>query len=119
MGAAPMSLCPILEADRLEALGISNCLKVEVVLANCSSVHNALSFPNGGAPSQCTNSEQLCGSLDVLSCDANFGAPVESDVVPPRVSGRDTLSEGFKLKSILKKPKRPKQKRSSPSNHPL
>ncbi|GMH15678.1 hypothetical protein Nepgr_017519 [Nepenthes gracilis] len=105
MGAAPMSLCPILEADRLEALGISNCSEVEVVLTNCSSVHNALSFPKGWAQSQCTNSEQLCGSLDVLSCDANSGALVESDAVPPRVSGRDTLGEGFKLKSILKKPK--------------
>ncbi|GMH19248.1 hypothetical protein Nepgr_021089 [Nepenthes gracilis] len=103
MGAASMSLCSILEVDRPEALSISNCPEVGVV-----SVHNALSFPKGGVPSQCSNSEQLCGSLDVLSCDANSGAPVEFDAVPPRVSGQDTLGEGFKLKSVLKKPKRPK-----------
>ncbi|GMH06227.1 hypothetical protein Nepgr_008067 [Nepenthes gracilis] len=66
MGATSMALCPILEADRLEALSISNCPEVGV-----ASVHNALSFPKGGVPSRCSNSSNCGGSLDVLSCDAN------------------------------------------------
>ncbi|GMH16930.1 hypothetical protein Nepgr_018771 [Nepenthes gracilis] len=87
-----MSLCPVLEADRLDALSISNCPEVGVV-----SVHNALSFPKGGVPSQCSSSEHLCGSLDVLSCDANSGDSVEFDAIPPRVTQIRDLSRSVSL----------------------
>ncbi|GMH14628.1 hypothetical protein Nepgr_016469 [Nepenthes gracilis] len=49
-GAAPLLQSPITDANRLEALGISNCPEEGVDLAKCSSVHNGLSFPQGGVP---------------------------------------------------------------------
>ncbi|GMH16137.1 hypothetical protein Nepgr_017978 [Nepenthes gracilis] len=117
-GAAPIPHKPITDADRLEALGISNCPEMGVGSAISSSVHNAPSHPQGGFPRQCTNSEQLRRNIAELSQkDAASGAQVVDAAVPSLVSGRDTSAEGFWLKSILKKSKRPKQKRSPPSNH--
>ncbi|GMH24253.1 hypothetical protein Nepgr_026096 [Nepenthes gracilis] len=42
------------------------------------------------------------------------GAQVVDDSHNPHTSGRDTSSEGFGLNSIIKKPKRPKKKRTRP-----
>ncbi|GMG99267.1 hypothetical protein Nepgr_001107 [Nepenthes gracilis] len=118
--AAPIPHKPITDADWLDALGISNCPEVGVGLALSSSVHDAPSYPQGGVPRRCTNTEQLRRNLvDLRQKDAASGAQVADATVPSLVSGRDTSAEGFRLKSILKKPKRPKQKRSPPSNHHL
>ncbi|GMH06256.1 hypothetical protein Nepgr_008096 [Nepenthes gracilis] len=119
-GVAPIPQNPITDADQLEALGTSNCPEVGVGSTLGSSVHNALSFPQGGVPRQCTNSKQLCRNLaDLRQKDAASGAQVNDGTVPSLASGRDMHTEGFKLKSIPKKLKRPKQKRSPPSNHHL
>ncbi|GMH05035.1 hypothetical protein Nepgr_006875 [Nepenthes gracilis] len=117
-GAAPIPHKPITDADQLDALGISNCPEVGVGSAISSSIPDAPSYPQGGGPRQCTNSEQLRRNLaDLRQKDAASGAQVADADVPSLVSGQDTSAEGFRLKSILKTPKRPKQKRSPPSNH--
>ncbi|GMH27084.1 hypothetical protein Nepgr_028927 [Nepenthes gracilis] len=119
-GAALILHKPITDADRLEALGISNCPEMGVSSAISASVHDAPSYPQGGVPRQCTNSEQLRkNNVDLRQNDAASGAHVAEGDVPSLVSGRDTSTEGFRLKSIIKKSKRPKQKRSPPSNHHL
>ncbi|GMH21298.1 hypothetical protein Nepgr_023140 [Nepenthes gracilis] len=80
--------------------------------------HHDSYVEEGGVPRQCTNSEQLRRNLtNWRQKDADFGAQVADAAVPSLVNGRDTSAEGFRLKSILKKLKWPKQKRSPPSNH--
>ncbi|GMH03400.1 hypothetical protein Nepgr_005239 [Nepenthes gracilis] len=118
-GAALIPLKPITDADRFDALGISNCPE-EVVgsLVLSSSVHIAPSHPQGGDPRQCTNTEQLRRNLaDMRQQFAAPGAQVVDAAFSSLVSRRDTSAKGFRLKSIIKKPKWPKQKRSPPSNH--
>ncbi|GMH00847.1 hypothetical protein Nepgr_002686 [Nepenthes gracilis] len=99
VGAAPIPLRPITDADRLDALRISNCPEEFVgTPAFSSSVHAVLSYPQGGDPRPCTHSEQQRRNLaDMRQQLAGLG--------------------GFGLKSILKKLKRPKQKRSPSSTH--
>ncbi|GMH29502.1 hypothetical protein Nepgr_031345 [Nepenthes gracilis] len=67
------------------------------------------SHPQGGDPRQFTYTEQLRRNLaGMRQKDAAPGAQVADAAFSSLVSGRDTFAEGFRLKSILKKPKRPK-----------
>ncbi|GMH17774.1 hypothetical protein Nepgr_019615 [Nepenthes gracilis] len=118
VGATPIPHKPITDADRLDALGISNCPEEGIGSALSSSAHTTPSYPQGGDPRQCTNTEQLRRNLaNLRQKDAASGAQVADATISSLVSGQDTSAEGFRLKSILKKPKRFKQKRSPPSNH--
>ncbi|GMH31682.1 hypothetical protein Nepgr_033526 [Nepenthes gracilis] len=107
--AAHMSIQPITDADRLDALGISNCHEEEV-----GSLHH---HHQDGDPRPCTNIEQLRRNITDMRKHLSIpGALVIDELHIPHSSARDTSSEGFRLKSILKKPKKPKKKRTPSSS---
>ncbi|GMH00975.1 hypothetical protein Nepgr_002814 [Nepenthes gracilis] len=62
-GVAPIPQNPITDVDWLEALGTSNYPEVGVGSAISSSIHDALSFPQGGVLRYDTNSKKLCRNL--------------------------------------------------------
>ncbi|GMH23552.1 hypothetical protein Nepgr_025395 [Nepenthes gracilis] len=106
---AHMSIRPIIDANRLDALGISNCHEEEIG----SLDHHR----QDGDPRPYTNIEQL--RMNIANMRKHLAVPgalVIDEFHIPHSNAWDTSSEGFKLKSILKKPKKPKNKRSPSSS---
>ncbi|GMH11644.1 hypothetical protein Nepgr_013485 [Nepenthes gracilis] len=106
-------------ANHLDALGISNCHEEAVgPPAICSSYLVAPNDHQGADPRPYTNIEQLRRNIvEMRKHHAAPGAQVIGDSHNPHTSGRGTSFEGFGLKSIPKKPQRPKKMGSPSSIH--